>query len=238
MGAPKFTSSKSQYSYDEAWDHRRRLEKLQQRNGGEKVHMSDLIVFYIDCASCYGNVSGTVHVFDYQHELNYKFGNKMYSTNFVGGFLQLMAHDAHIYKPPYQDTAVNIKCVYCATPERTPMNRQVLEKSVTNIVTIAYNDMHYVVLYFLVADCTVTVLDGLNFSIKKWVNHVVYILKRYSLVKVDAKQVSSYSSEVTGRRKLMTMELSFDGLESKWTMTNSYVSKQADGINCGPLACY
>lgn len=72
--------------------------------------------------------------------------------------------------------------------------------------------------------------------IKKWTNHVIHVLKEYKLVPLDLDPVTEYHGKKSGS---MLMRISFgSGVAYEWTMTNAIVTKQADDISCGPLACY
>ena len=152
------------YTYDDAFHHRRYMND-QRRLLGEKVDEDDPITCKIDCVSCYGNVPGVIHVFDSTREIDYKFGQRMFCTSFINSFLTLIAHDSHMIRAPYKSDECVIKSVSCSTPRSLPTYVKDLDKSVTHLVTIAFNDTHFVVLHFSLKDHTVVVLDGLNYSI-------------------------------------------------------------------------
>lgn len=202
----------------------------------KSIDLDDPITFNIDCESCYGNVPGVIQVFHYKREVEYKFSASMYCSSFINSFVQLIAHDSHSITPPYHFSDTVIKAVMCSNPNTPPGYVKDLDRSVTDLVTVAFNDTHFVVLRFSLKDHTVVVLDGLNYSIKKWKSHVIHILKEYQLVPSDEDPVMEYSGNKSGS---MLMRITFGGsVAYEWTITNANVTKQADGISCGPLACY
>ena len=54
------------------------------------------------------------------------------------------------------------------------------------------------------------------------------------MVPLNADHTKEYSSN----KGSMLLRLSFGSVAYEWTMMNDKVVKQADGISCGPLACY
>lgn len=197
----------------------------------------DRLTFNIDCEACYGNVPGIIQAMDDKREMEYKFGTRMYCTSFINSFVVLLAHDSHTIDPPpkYRRQNTVVKYVSCSSPTSPPQYVKVLDASVTDLVTIAFNDTHFVVLRFSINDHTVTVLDGLNYSIKKWTNHVVRVLKEYSLVLSTAIPVLN---NPTTEDSCVVMRITFGSEANEWTMKSVKVTKQGDGISCGPLACY
>ena len=201
----------------------------------QETDLDSPLTFNIDCESCYGNVPGVIEVAHPQREHEYKSKAIMFCTSFVNSFLLLIAHDSHKISPPYHTSDMMIKAIICPNPTSPPNYEKDLDISVTDLVTIAFNDAHFVVLRFIIKDHTVVVLDGLNFSIKKWTNHVMGVLKEYRLVPLDKNPIMEYNSIDSGSKM---MRINFGSVAYEWTMTNGNVTKQADGLSCGPLACY
>ena len=167
------------------------------------------------------------------HDMEYKFGEKMFSRCFINSFLNLVVHDAHKIKVPYHPEGVVFKAV--TTASGIPPRVKDLEEIVTNIVSIAFSASHFVVLNIDIKKHYVTVMDGLNYCIKQWKNHVMYTLKEYKLVPMDAVPILDY--ECNKKRKMM-MKITFLNSELELSMENIVVEKQTDGISCGPLACF
>lgn len=59
------------------------------------------------------------------------------------------------------------------------------------------------------------------------------MLKDYQLVPSDKVSVMEYSGSGS-----MLMRISFGSDAYEWTMNNTNVTKAANRISCGPLACY
>ena len=234
---PPDTSNQHRSGYDEAWEYIRFINGQKKITNEKTDNGNDHLTFNIDCQACYGNVPGIIQALDNKQEMEYKFGTRMFCTSFINSFVQLLAHDSHTMFPPplYRKSDIVVKCVSCSSPTSPPQYVKVLDTSVTDLVTIAFNDTHFVVLRFVIRDHTVTVHDGLNFSIKKWTNHVVRVLKEYSLVTSTSIPVIN---DTTNEDGCVVMRISFGSESNEWTMKRVLVKKQVDGISCGPLACY
>ena len=155
-------STMHRYNYEEAWKNREFMDQ-QKVLLNESVDLDNPLTFNIDCESCYGNVPGVIQVLHYKREVEYKYSTAMFCTSFVNSFVQLIAHDSHNITPPYHSSDTVIKAIICSNPNSPPTYLKDLEQSVTDLVTVAFNDTHFVVLRFCIKDHTVVVLDGLNY---------------------------------------------------------------------------
>ena len=231
------SSTMTRLSYKETLK-RQQFVDAQKRLLNQPIDYDDPGTFQIDCERCYGNVPGIILTYRYNREIEYKHGQRMYCHSFVNSFLHLLSHDAHEWTPMYHAPNTRIQAAICIRPKELPTYIKELDKSVTNIVTIAYSNTHFVVINFGIKDRTIDVLDGLNYSIGLWKHHAVHILKEYDLVPVNA---TAKFEHVTGRKRKgdMWLDISFDDNSVyDWRMQNYHVVRQTDGVNCGPLACY
>ncbi len=82
----------------------------------------------------------------------------------------------------------------------------------THLVSISWASSHFVVLYFDIAYCTVTVFDGLSMRITNWEKGIVMILQNYGFVPKDCKH-HRHASDVFDEQqaRVMKMTLLFEG---------------------------
>jgi hypothetical protein len=77
----------------------------------------------------------------------------------------IVHHDAHVSTSPFK-TDDRVMMVF--TPYPDEQIKEVLDYGdTTHFVSVVFNASHFAVLYYNIAKCTVTVFDGLNYSIKK-----------------------------------------------------------------------
>ncbi len=80
--------------------------------------------------------------------------------------MTIVLHDAHVSAPPFKTDDWVMRVV---TPYPDKPIKDVLDYGDTiHFVAVVFNPSHFAVLYYNIAKCTVTVYDGLNYSIKKW----------------------------------------------------------------------
>ncbi len=95
-------------------------------------------------------------------------------------------------------------------------------------MSVVFHKQHYAVLYYNIANRSVTVFDGLNMDIQKWQDHVIHTVKTYGLQSPDASVDCQFWEEVKldkhGRKKRtdMVLEISFDDLnhQQPWYVEN------------------
>ncbi len=229
---PEEGSTMIRLSAEETWKRKKVIED-QKRLLNQPLDHDDPLTFLVECERCYGTQPGTLTVYDHFRDIEYKYSDRMFCCSFVDSFLHLIAHDAHKIKAPYPTTGVVFKAVTSESRKKPP-RVQHLADGVTNLVSIAFGDAHFVVLNMDIKKRNVMVLDGLNYSIKKWKNHVVYMLMEHGLVPMDAHPKFHYEGKKKGK---MVMKIEFQNSE-QWILENEEVVKQTDGISCGPLACF
>ncbi len=61
-----------------------------------------------------------------------------------------------------------------------------------HFVSFVFNTDHFAVLYYDIAKCTVTVFDGLNYTIKYWQDYVIHTIKLYGMQMPLARSVCGY----------------------------------------------
>ena len=106
---------------------------------------------------------------------------------------------------------------------------------VTHFVSTVYDRSHFTVLLFHLEACHVTVYNGLPCDLKKWENHISYILRKYSLQNYRDMPKNEMTTGTDGD-KLLLLFFS-DENEGPWLISKDPELKQYDGINCGPIAC-
>jgi hypothetical protein len=157
---------------DEAWKWHAKYSSLKTRE-------TNKMFCRIICDHC--SVEGCFGVMVANETLIHCYRNtqQWYDQGFVEGFVALVQHDAHIMQPRFKTKTDNIKIkmVLVSTP-----NEEVHEKKTTtygdatHFVSPVYASSHFAVLYYDLAEATVTVFDGLNMDIKKWEMHIVHTL--------------------------------------------------------------
>jgi hypothetical protein len=106
-----------------------------------------------------------------------------YLSNFVAGFCVLVQHNIHDELPGYQSPGVTVKYIECTQVPKVPMTQADVKifHQVMHFVSTVYDHSNFTVLLFDLEACHVTVYDGLPCNLKKWENHISYILWQYGL---------------------------------------------------------
>jgi hypothetical protein len=155
----------------------------------------------------------------------------------------MIQHDALLSTPNYSN-ADRVMMVFCTYPKRQVM--EILPYgNATHFVSIVFHKQYYAVLYYNIANCSVTVFNGLNMDIHKWQDHGIHTVKTYGLQSPNAYVDCEFWEEVKvdkhGRKKRtdMVLEISFDDLnhQQPWHVKHDRSYVQGDGVSCGPIAC-
>ncbi len=176
----------------------------------------------------------------YEHCL--RFSQDWYGTEFITGFAVMIQHDAHLSTPNYKN-ADRVMMVFYMYPKRQVMEILPYDNAM-HFVSVVFHKQHYAVLYYNIANHSVTVFDGLNMDIQKWQDHVIHTVKTYGLQSPNASVDCEFWEEVEvdkhGRKKRtdMVLEISFDDLNHKqpWHVKNDQSYVQGDDVSCGPIA--
>ncbi len=165
-----------------------------------------------------------------------------YPSDLIAGFCSLVAHDAHtdvMPKAPYQSDH-RIMMVYCPYPNGEIKEVLPIRDNTTHFVSVVFNASHFAVLYYDITARSVSVFDGLNWSIKNWEKHIVRTLKEYGLKPLLSKVETKFSNQIHEVDGLlidkMIMEIDFNDAEDPWIVKNERQYRQRDGYNCGPIA--
>jgi hypothetical protein len=170
----------------------------------------------------------------------HKMRNSMswWGNDFIQGFIALTQHDAHMFEPEYKN---DHRILMIHSNNRNGVTVLHGYSNPTHLVSVAYASSHFVVLYFDILDCLVTVFDGLSMRITNWEKEIVRILQNYGFVPKDCKHhwhVSDVFDEKQARVMKMTLSFEGDGAKTtQWTVINDRSYKQSDGVSCGPIAC-
>jgi hypothetical protein len=202
------------YSIAEAWERINNLNKEVKNNVVLSCHL------YCDNCRHGGNLIVTVGKSLYKH--HFRFSQDWYGTEFITGFAVMIQDDAHLSTPNYKNDD-RVMMVFCTCPKR-----QVTEifpyGNATHFVSVVFHEQHYAVLYYNIANRSLTVFDGLNMDIQKGQDHVIHIVKTYGLQSPNASIDCEFREEVKvdkhGRKKRtdMVLEISFDDLNHQTTM--------------------
>ena len=89
----------------------------------------------------------------------------------------------HDELPSYQSLGVTVKYIECTQVPKVPMTQADVKifHQVMHFVSTVYDRSHFAVLLFDLEARHVTVYDGLPCNLKKWENHISYILWKYGL---------------------------------------------------------
>jgi len=120
-------------------------------------------------------------------------------------------------------------------PKVHPWEVEKLE-GVRKLITIAYAKQHFAVLLFDIPTRQVLVYDGLHMNLIRWEVHIVHTLKKYSLQSIYAEPAVTCHRGSQGKGDEV-MEIDFMDDNAPWHVEHDPILKQADGFNCGPIAC-
>jgi hypothetical protein len=121
-------------------------------------------------------------------------------------------------------------------PKVHPWEVEQLE-GVRKLITIAYAKNHFAVLLFDIPSRQVLVYDGLHMNLKRWELQIIHTLKKYSLQNIDSQPEVSCHRSSQGKGD-QVMEIDFMDNHEPWNVEHDPILKQADGFNCGPIACH
>ena len=103
---------------------------------------------------------------------------------FIEGFCVLVAHSIHDEVPSYKTPGVYVKNLVVPQVPKVPLTQADVVKfadHVMHFVSTVYDRSHFTVLLFHLEARHVTVYNGLPCDLKKWENHISYILRKYGL---------------------------------------------------------
>jgi hypothetical protein len=135
---------------------------------------------YLDCRICSPNKQNQICALGERYKHGYTYGQDWYLSNFVAGFCVLVQHNIHDELPSYQSPGVTVKYIECTQVPKVPMTQADVKifHQVTHFVSTFYDRSHFAVLLFDLEAHHVTVYDGLPCNLKKWENHIFYILRK------------------------------------------------------------
>jgi hypothetical protein len=229
---------KKQVTLSEAWNQKLTVSA----NRKSKARSDELYTFVystMTCATCFPD-SGVfrISVGDEHYKIAC-LGTKWFDTEFIGSFVTLLAHDAHMAPPQFSQNLAPVQVITCNFPTAAVMEHQVKEvnnTTVKKLLLVAFSSNHFAVLEFDLTQRTVAVFDGLNLNISQWKDHVVRTLREYGIVDRVAIPQSSYSGNKEGKTNIQRLEIRWSD-KATWVVGNSVFMRQKDGHNCGPIAC-
>jgi hypothetical protein len=203
------------YSIAKAWKMKTKINP----NGKDKNELT----FCLHCDQCCrgGMMSIIVGSEAYVHRLWSTLD--WYSAEFIAGFMMIVQHDTHMSTPPFK-TDDWVMMVFSHYPNE-PI-KEVLDYGDTmHFVSVVFNASKFAVLCNNIAKCTVTVFDGLNYSIMNWQDHIIHTIKTYELQFPDAyancKFWSCKGHDEYGRKtRNMELEICFEDTNSIWLLAN------------------
>ncbi len=141
------------------------------------------LVAYLDCHICSPNKQNQICALGKRYRHGYTYGQDWHVSCFVAGFCVLVKHNIHDELPSYQSPGVTVKYIDCTQVPKVPMTQAdvVTFHQVMHFVSTVYDRSHFTVLLFHLEACHVTVYNGLPCDLKKWENHISYILRKYNL---------------------------------------------------------
>jgi len=240
MPISKPAKPKNQITIAQAWKRREvHCEQRKSKARAKEWHLFVHSVLY--CDICFDHGNSTISIGDEKY-LTACRGTKWFDTEFILGFTSLLAHDAHVTPPPFENAANRVKMIQCPCPKQTIKDENVL--TVPNMVRwfllIAYNKYHFAVLQFDLQLRMVFVFDGLNYKLDNWKDHVIHTLRAYGRVPLSLAAKTTYKSESVpseiGINSKQTLEIQFGDM-APWIVTNQLFTTQRDSHNCGPIAC-
>ena len=113
----------------------------------------------------------------YRH--GYTYGQDWYVSCFIEGFCVLVEHSVHDEVPSFKTPGVYVKNLVVPKVPKVPLTQADVVKLVDKVmhfVSTIYDRSHFAVLLFDLEDHHVTVYDSLPRNLKKWENHIFYIL--------------------------------------------------------------
>ena len=157
------------YSIEEA----RIIKEKVKENGLD----TNYLCYRLHCDQCRVGGMKMVVVGNKTYEHSLRNTLNWYKNKFILGFVAMVAHDAHMSAPSFK-TKDHVMMVFTLYPNK-PIAEVLSCGDTTHIVSVVFNDSHYVVLYYDLINRTVTVYNGLNVSIKNWQDHIIHNVKTY-----------------------------------------------------------
>jgi len=168
--------------------------------------------------------------------------------------VQLAAHYTHssaaLPDPTmtYPDVLPQLIHVTYATGEVRVDQCCSLRRDTTTVVAVCHDRDHYGVLEIDLKQKKISIYDGLNRDLDRWLMYVFYALKRCMLCPVTAqpKAIPDKSVDVKKSRRTKVTRKSIEGYKidfsgsygsSAWRYERGHFIHQVDGFNCGPIAC-
>ena len=112
-----------------------------------------------------------------------------WGNDFIHGFVALTQHDAHMFEPEYKNDHC-ILMVHCNNRNGDHVLQEfrvATHRDATHLVSVAWASSHFVVLYFNIANSTVTVFDRLSMCITNWEQDIVLIPVSYTHLTLPTK---------------------------------------------------
>ena len=163
---------------------------------------------YDCCFGCRGHKLLTIGDNDFWEHTTSLNNNCYWVSDVINSFCGLVAHSVHSCKVAFMDCSMHSLSV------SSEVTKFYLPMGMTEIVSVACDNLHYVVLHFDLVQKKVLILDGLNMhSSNHWKSQWNYIVN--SLM---GEIVENWSASVSA---------DFQGVHLP----------QVDDYNCGPLAC-
>ena len=136
-------------------------------------HAKEYEFFYstFQCPCCCWSGSCLIPISDKSYQKDCEVTNRWWDTDFISGFAQLVAHEAHT---SYQ--ASRVQLIHCPHPNTSPEESECRDlRKGTEVIVSVLHDVE-------VLANTITVHDGLKRPMQRWHNHIVNILKRCKLI--------------------------------------------------------
>jgi len=219
------------YSVEDGWKHVSKLAGKGRSTGD--VRNNNALICKLNCDTCSPNGKLQVHVGNEKFIERYKYSQLWYEQKLCSSFLVLAQHYVHTEQASNGGIAMILANL--SRPKVHPWEVEQLD-GVRKLITIAYAKQHFAVLLFDIPTRQVLVYDGLHMNLKRWEVHIVHTLKKYSLQNIhDEPEVTCHrGSQGKGDE---VMEIDFMDTHEPWNVEHDPILKQADGFNCGPIAC-
>jgi hypothetical protein len=147
---------------------------------------------HLDCMFCSQTGINSIPFLYYYEEKYYNMmmtTNRWFETSLITAFIALKIHDNHVK---------NLMFDTCPYPTSDPTTRQ-LPSQVKRLIVVGWEGHHYGFLEINIPNRYVLVKDGfLSYSsMRKWTNHIVFILKKWRLIANDRNDVIYATTIVT-----------------------------------------
>ena len=176
----------------------------------------------LECNRCFVGGSHLLKVGNLSYHEALAYSSMWFETDFISGLAALATHNAH---------ASHVLYVNCMTPLASLREDEcrLHPSGIEKIVSVLHARSHFCVLTIDIARRTITIADGLKYSLDRWRHHVVNILKRCGLM--TRTTAPKFNEDHLPGKYFVTG----DGVE--YTMSHEDYLEQPDGNSCGPIAC-